>query len=342
MARGRKEEGFALVQHALRLGVDAGIASATLRAYFNLANLSHDHDRYDAALEYSREGLALARRLGDRSWEWSLVANIVVTLFLRSEWEEALAHAREVPHFGALEATEEFTGVRFAAVELLLTIPQLRLARGQVAEADQVLQQYAPFRDSADVQERTTYGAARCAVLRHHGRLDEALASGLAAFEGRAGVGGSSHYVKFALVEAVETAFELGDLERVDGLLEITGAFGVATMTPLVEAQATRFGARLAALRGDADGADESFGAAVGRMRRIDVPFWLAVTLLEYGEWRVETGRADEADDLLGEAVGLFARLEATPWHARAARAREALGATVGVRPSPAAAAAGP
>ena len=44
------------------------------------------------------------------------------------------------------------------------------------------------------------------------------------------------------------------------------------------------------------------------------MPFWLAVALLEYGEWLAPRDRAVEADPLLSEARRIFERLRARPW----------------------------
>ncbi|HEY8724958.1 MAG TPA: hypothetical protein VIL92_14025, partial [Gaiellaceae bacterium] len=57
-----------------------------------------------------------------------------------------------------------------------------------------------------------------------------------------------------------------------------------------------RFRARL-------DGDEAGYRAAAARFRELEIPFWLAVTLLEHGE---EPG--------LAEAREIFERLEATPW----------------------------
>jgi len=323
-ARGRPEEGLALLRHALAVGLDSGVPSAALRAYYNLSNLLYYRDRYDSSLEYTRDGLALARRFGDRNWEWSLLGGAVAALFLRGDWDEALARADEIPHLEDFEATEEVTQVRFAAVELLVAIPMIHLARGHVTEADQVVRQFAAFRDSADVQERTAYAAAAGAVARRQGRLEDALASGLQAFEGRAGLGASSFYTKLGFVEAAEAAFELGELKRVENLLDIVGEFGAGDMTPFLGAQSSRFAGRLAGARDDAESAEREFRAATALSREIEVPFWLAVTQLEHAEWLIKQGRAEEAEPLLAEARETFERLEATPWVDRAAQASPA------------------
>jgi tetratricopeptide (TPR) repeat protein len=174
------------------------------------------------------------------------------------------------------------------------------------------------------LQARTSYAAAACALLRRQGRLEEALASGLQAFAGREALGGSSFYTKLGFVEAAEAAFELGDLERVENLIEIAGSFGAGDATPFLDAQSARFRGRLAVARGDPEGAEREFKRAMGLMREIDLPFWLAVTQLEQAESLMAKDSAQEAEPLLAEARATFARLEATPWVDRALQASPA------------------
>jgi hypothetical protein len=64
--------------------------------------------------------------------------------------------------------------------------------------------------------------------------------------------------------------------------------------------------------------ADSGFATASARFRELELTFWLAVTLLEHGEWLGEQGRANEAEPLLAEARGIFEQLGATPWLERA------------------------
>jgi class 3 adenylate cyclase/tetratricopeptide (TPR) repeat protein len=132
-SRGRPEEGLALLRHALSVALDNDAPRAALRAYFNLSNLLYYRDDLGASAENAREGLALARRLGERDWEWSSLADLVSVTFLQGEWDEALDLAAEIPHL------EDFAATRFAAAELLLTLPQLHVARGDVQEAARTL-----------------------------------------------------------------------------------------------------------------------------------------------------------------------------------------------------------
>ena len=54
--------------------------------------------------------------------------------------------------------------------------------------------------------------------------------------------------------------------------------------------------------------------------RELELPFYLAVTLLEHGELLADQGQASEAEPLLAEATEIFERLGATPWLERARR----------------------
>src|SRR5205807_9621234 len=87
---------------------------------------------------------------------------------------------------------------------------------------------------------------------------------------------------------------------------------------PLLRAQAARFGARLAAARGEDDGVEQGFKTASAIFREYGLTFHLAISELEHGEWLTGKARAEEAEPLLAEAREIFERLEATPWLERA------------------------
>jgi tetratricopeptide (TPR) repeat protein len=70
-ARGRKTEGLALLRKGLEIALEHDKPSAALRAYYNLADLTVQIDRAPESAQLAEDGLALARRLGNRYWEWS-------------------------------------------------------------------------------------------------------------------------------------------------------------------------------------------------------------------------------------------------------------------------------
>ena len=100
-------------------------------------------------------------------------------------------------------------------------------------------------------------------------------------------------------------------LARVDGLWP-------GERSPFLDSQIARFYARLAAIRDEAS-TDARFKLAVASFRERDVRFYLAATLLEYGEWLADRGRVDDAEPMLREAGEIFEQLQAAPWIERLA-----------------------
>jgi hypothetical protein len=113
--------------------------------------------------------------------------------------------------------------------------------------------------------------------------------------------------VKQAIVEGVEAALDLSDSDKVEELLEHVESVPPGSRPPYLDAQAKRFRARL-------DGDPAGYEAAAAGFRKLGIPFWLAVTLLEHAEL---TG--DE--ESLAEAREIFEGLQATPWLERASAA---------------------
>jgi tetratricopeptide (TPR) repeat protein len=90
-ARGRKTEGLALLRKGLEIALEHDKPSAALRAYYNLADLTVQIDRAPESAQLAEDGLALARRLGNRYWEWSFLG-----LHIRSgHWATGIRWWRE-------------------------------------------------------------------------------------------------------------------------------------------------------------------------------------------------------------------------------------------------------
>jgi tetratricopeptide (TPR) repeat protein len=307
-AKGRPQEGFALLRHALDIALEHEASEATMRAYYNLSNLLYYFDRYEEAAGYVEAGLTLSRKLGGRLWEWNFIAEAVYLAYITGHWEDALLQATDIPRL------EESSATRFAAGELVLSTPLILVEQGRPQEASEVLDTYAAFERSADFQERVAYLAAKAVLLHSAGRHDEALVAGLEALDGRSALGTTYPGVKVGFVAAAESALALGNTVRVEELLAMPAGFGAGQTTPYWQAQANRLQARLAAARGDPDAVEPLFEAASGVFREIEAPFWLAVTLTEHGEWLSARGRREGAVPLLAEAEEIFQALNASPW----------------------------
>ncbi len=308
----RPREGLTLLRYALEIALESDKPSAALRAYYNLADSLARVDRFEEAVSSVREGLALARRVGNRYWEWTF-AGQAYPFFALGLWDEALELCDTLP-------TEDWSQARLAFGGPPTTLVPLYVHRGQVGEAQELLTMLAELElaTSADMQEFTSHasGSARLALVT--GKPDEALAFAETALGRREQIGISSETMKESLVTAVEAAFELRDLDKVGELLAIVDALPPGRSPQFLQAHASRFRARLADRQGDPEEAERLFKRAGGLFRELAIPFYLAVILLEQGEWLAAQGRNDEAERPIAEAETIFVQLQATPWLERA------------------------
>jgi len=304
-SKGRFEEGSILLRRAYEIAFEHELWQSALRALNNMAALAGQRDRWAEGIELDRQGLELARRVGDRLWELSYATGDVEEHVLLGRWDEAEGRA------AGLEPVSELP--EYTRLSALSLIP-LRVWRGQIDEARRLLASFPAGESSADVQTRATYRRFEAQVLRAEGRAAEALAAAEEAFALRAEQGVQAGAVKEGLVEALEAAFELGDGAKVGELLGHIEALRPGEVTPYLRAQGARFAARLAALRGEHDRVEPGLAAAISAFRELSMPFHVAMTQLELGEWLVSQDRGDDAAPILLEAREVFERLGARPW----------------------------
>ena len=261
-------------------------------------------DRCEEAAELLEQGIALARRVGDRGFEERLLGELAWSLAFTGRWQEALECLDQL----------DTGGVAFASSALLLALSEPLAAQGKIETAERLLAQFARWEDSVDVQERTLYAAARASAYLATGKQREALADAEVVLAAITELGVSSQAVKIAVPAALEAAVGLGERGRAEELLQIIEAVPPGRLAPSLRAHAARYRARLAAEDGQSKDAAKGFAAAVSTFREFGMPYWLALTLLEQGEWLTSEGRAAEAEPLLAEARETFERLEATRW----------------------------
>jgi class 3 adenylate cyclase/tetratricopeptide (TPR) repeat protein len=300
-ARGHPHEATAYRRESLAVALEHDLLDLAGGQYANLSDQAFRRDRYGEALDYLREGLELARKVGHRPGEWSILAEMTYPLYMTGRWDEALTTLEE--------PTEEQFGSGALLLSLLTSVLEIHIHRGDLDRARRLYAQFERVASSVDVQEEAIYAGATAALRRAEGRLPEALDAGAEAV--RVGVYGMSYdhqAVKQGLVEAVEAALVLGERARAEELLAGADAIPPGLRSPYLDAQARRLRARLA-------GDEAGLAAAAARFRELEVPFWLAVALLEHAEL---TG--DE--DSLAEAQEIFEQLGAAPWLQRLDGAR--------------------
>jgi predicted ATPase/DNA-binding SARP family transcriptional activator len=307
---GREHEALPTLGRALAVARDGQVVGRQLLR--SLYNLSFQLGVWDSAAEQmpiNLEGLELARAHGDEYYEKDFIFNLVWLAMDLGDWDAALRQA----------AIDE----EVAPPPILLgPLSWLLVQRGELAEARRMLESMAPLALREGLQSRSLEAWSRAVVLRAEGRARDALDAADEILARRHVLGGRHSYVKLAFVEAVEAAFALDDLDRVKELLHEWDLRSSELRTPFVEAHEQRFAARLAAPRGEADAVEPSLLRATATFRELSMPFYVAIALLEHGEWLAEQGCGVDAEPLLAEACETFQRLKARPWLERASQSR--------------------
>jgi class 3 adenylate cyclase/tetratricopeptide (TPR) repeat protein len=299
-SRGHHEEADALIKHALTIALDNNLNQEAFVLYFSLSDRCFRQDRYADALGYLDEALAFAQKLGDRPREWATLAERTYPLFMLGRWDDVLATSNEV--------TQEQVDAGGLVISLLQSAVEVHLRQGDLDAARRVAAMFSRLEDSTDLQGFTCYHGSRSAVRRAEGKLREALADAEATIEAGRTLGVNQQAVKQAIVEGVEAALELGDAAKVEELLAHVESVPPGSRPPYLDAHAKRVRARL-------ERDEARYDDAASIFRRLGIPFWLAVTLLERSEL---TG--DE--ESLAEAREIFEGLKATPWLERASAAQ--------------------
>jgi class 3 adenylate cyclase/tetratricopeptide (TPR) repeat protein len=312
LTRGRRTEGLALLRNALEVALAHDKPSAALRAYYNLADTTGQADRLEESAELARNGLELARRVGNRYWEWSFLG-LAYPFFAGGDWGQVIARDAELP-------IEDWTRIRIAFATFLTAIVPTRVHRGELDEARRLAALFREFEESADLQEQAQVHFAEATLHFADGLYAEALGSALSALETKVSIGVAFEAVKEACVVAVDAALALDDVEKAEELLDAVDALPPGNTPRFLQAHSLRFRARMAARRNDPEQAERNFAGAVTLFRELGLIFYLAVTRLEQGEWLSTQNRSDEVATLLGEARETFERLQAAPWLARLER----------------------
>ncbi len=307
---GQFEEGLALLSHSLKIALDNELHAAALRAYVNLgATIEEGRNRSEEALGYSMDGLTLARKVGARTWEWSLLAHVTGDTFSLGRWDEAISWAGEIP------SPQEIPGAAFSTAWTLPVLILIAAHRGEVDRARSLLEELVGLPQSTmDEQNRSTTSYMQAIVLMAEGRWQEAFDAAMEAVSVKETTGAHTWTVQSGAVTTIEAALQMHDLPKAEGLLAEVRSWSGTEITPVLRGDISRMSARLAAEQGNLQAAEEGFTAAIEQYRKLSDPYALARPLAELAEFLIAQSRIDEADPLLTEAQEIFERLGARPW----------------------------
>ena len=313
-AQGRSEESLLLQQHALHVALENDLSGAALRSYANMCSLLHERTQHEEELDLTVRWIDLATRVGNWRFELAGRAAMLWPLYALGRWDELVDLAREI------EASEYFERVATLAGEFCVAAFTL-LQRGEIDAARGVTERSFATDVSTDIQDVASNAWVRAWLHIAEGSNAEALSAAEQSLKAGLPLGIRTPIARDAFVVLVEAAVANKDIEPVERTIAFLDGLKPGERTPFVEAHAPRFRARLAIMRGVEDGVEDAYASSASLFRELQMPFWLAVTLLEHGEWLVSVGRGDEARPLLDEAREIFTKLGARPWLERLAGA---------------------
>jgi class 3 adenylate cyclase/tetratricopeptide (TPR) repeat protein len=302
---GRPTESTALLTHATKLAVEQDLGDVAGRAYYNLAENVMAQGRFSEGEDMLTRAIELARRRGDRPDERRLLTQRLIALAAVGRWDQVLSDATEI-----VEHADDIWSAQTA-----VTLPVVLAARGDVARLA-VLGQRLGAAEGWSAVERAEQ-IARAVIAREAGYRSEAITDASEAVVQL--LQGSTSEAPPLFAEVVECAFAAGDIDVVKELLAAVDGLKPAQLLPLLDAEAARARARLAAHSDDYDGADHHFRRAIALFRELETPFFLARAQLEYAELLNRAGRdANEAERSREQAEAVFESLGAKPWLTRA------------------------
>jgi class 3 adenylate cyclase/tetratricopeptide (TPR) repeat protein len=296
----RPEYARSLVEGALRIALEHDRPYAAMRAYFNLSYVCECTDRDGTALD--REGLALARRLGDRQWERSFQQHLTIYQLLSGEWDAALAKAAAVQEEAGGEV-DTFISHGWLATAVVLA------ERGAIEDARGAIAASLIDERSRDPQLQLMWCWAASTL---HLREGDAAAAQAIARRARAGGGGTDPHHAWTYLTAFVEAFAvllLSDREGAEDLRVWLEAVPPGLRPPSARAMI----AWLAASDAAGPEADPLYVEAAALLRSIPRPFHLAEVLESHAASLRARGRVDEASERSVEAEAIYERLGATP-----------------------------
>ncbi|TMK76436.1 MAG: zinc-ribbon domain-containing protein [Actinobacteria bacterium] len=319
-ARGRIQEGLALLQYALAIALEQDLPDAISRARFNLANEYMTQDLHEEALEQDLRNVELVRLIGKRDLEVLGQIHLVFDYTALGRWDEVEGLLEEFP----LQEDPNADPIR----AIIQTAGLVTLAnRGKLDRLEPILEAQRAVSDPSDIQDGMWSQFSTALVRQAQGRLAEAQEAAEAAFAYRDAL--SLPALAFPLMVAFECAFELGRVDRADELLRIAESAPPGQSSAFLRGHVARIRGRMALAEGRHEETRRRLEESGAIFRAIKMPFWAALADLQLAESLLAAGDGAAAEGRLRDAEETFVRLKAEPWLRRVEATRAAMGTAV-------------
>jgi class 3 adenylate cyclase/tetratricopeptide (TPR) repeat protein len=307
----RHEEAIIHAEAAVALARKHNLPEQEENALIQLTDMAMTADLPDTP-QRGEEAIDIARRLGNRYVESVAASNLLYSLLYLGEFDRAeLLVAEMMESGGSQRPHSEYLNARLFVIDVW---------RGDTAGARSRLDEMAALRDSDVVDDICVFALFDAMIANLEGRHDDALRHASEVVDRmRVQIAVRHESLRPAWVEAMEAALQLGDLGVAEELLDRIRLLPPGFVPAYMQAESSRFGARIAAARGDAPETERLFADAERRLADLGYEYWLARTRLDHAEWLASVDRRDEAYMPAAQAYDAFSRLRASAWVARAA-----------------------
>jgi predicted ATPase/class 3 adenylate cyclase len=315
--RQRVEEALSLLQGALRVALDSGLASPAMRAYTNLSYLASEADRLEEGLGYATAAVALARTLGDRKLEWFSLSHVSAHDFWTGHWDDFVERLAGIPDW------HEVPDARSAATIAAASWLNIQIERGALDDAAATQEVFEPSLESPDLQERGVALTNAAAYALSVGDARRAMElSNVVITELMPLLSRRHPALRMSLQTYLEAALALGETAAAESVVADFEGQPVGHLSPFLRAQTARFRARLELTQGRLERVEERFRTSAAIFEEAGLIPFLATVRAELAEWLVQQGREADAEPLLSQAVATFEALRMQPWLTRLAAIR--------------------
>jgi class 3 adenylate cyclase/tetratricopeptide (TPR) repeat protein len=296
---GRRVEATALMKAALELGLEHNLGTRAIVQYGNMA-LNHLDTDLDQALEFAGNGIAAARRIGDRRLGGFAYGALRAALLHLGRWDEVMQ-----------EDGQWIDASASVMLRAAMTYPAVCVEAWRGGDAHDAIESISEV--VPDPATKSAVATCRAVVAHMRGDFETAQAESGEALSLLRDLNESEDFLISWPIN-IDSALLLGRVDDARAVFRIVADRPEGRIPLALRAQIQRFTARMAALDGDDQVVDKSFANAERLFEDHQSPFWLAWTMLEHAEWADGHGRHDQARQLAARAMTVFEQLQARPF----------------------------
>ena len=294
----RMREGRVLVEGALAIARERDVVRSELRALFNLGYFDEVLDIVGS--RYDRDGLELARRIGDLGWTRSFLAHLAQSDFVTGDWDTALDRAEQLREGPGADAN---ILVQSAA---LIPTAAILACRGDAAGARAMIAAVPDREQAPDVQDRGMWDAGVAYVEAHLGNPRRAIELGRLIIRLSEQLAFGHPATKVGALACADAAIAMDDRETLEMMRAWIGGNPPGHRPPSVEAL-------LAKLTGVLERDEAGFLAAEDTYRALGYKPWLASCLEQHADVLEAAGRHADAEPVMDEARQIYTELAMAP-----------------------------